>query len=89
MQVGAIETPWTAFSFVCKQGASSSPAFADLVQHKLFPALAEGVRLFVQEGGQNYDPSEDGTDVVTSQQRIMRDHGHTAEDARAWLDTIE
>ncbi len=63
-----------------RAGAAADEGFARAVREQLFPALAEGVRLFLEEAASD--------DSAPSIARICRDHGHTPEDARLWLQSV-
>jgi len=77
--VGDVPTPWTAFSFVGAEGRSSAQeSFSVAVKDALFPALHKAAITFV-------DPVNEEVSVA----RICKDHGHTSDDARAWLRTVK
>ena len=75
--VGDVSTPWPAFSFV--SGSSMTTEKASAVRHRLFPALSEAVELFASPV-----PAARADAIA----RIVRDHGHTPEDAALWLTRV-
>jgi hypothetical protein len=85
--MGDVSTPWTAFSFAGYNGTSSSVEFADTVRNRLFPALSEGVSIFINEG-RKQEEDEEGK-WPPSIQRICREYGHTEEDATTWLKSVK
>ena len=87
-RVGDVPTPWTAFSIASRPFLS--PEYTDRfgnkskdtilqedIKNKFFPALCEGIRLFKVEGG---------GEMI---ERIMKEHGHTEEDAKLWMSRVE
>lgn len=75
--VGDVKTPWPAFSFVeGKNLAEGTNLTHSDISEKLFPGIAEGIKLFVQ-----------GNDEIIT--RICKEHKHTEEDARLWLSRVE
>ena len=73
-KLGEVVTPWPAFSFVSSAHMEKDMQLS--LKRRLFPALAEGVALFV--GG--------GDDMI---QRICQEHGHTEKDARLWMSSCK
>lgn len=74
--IGDVPTPWPAFSFVQgKNLAGATSVTPEDVSDKLFPGIAEGVKLFTK-----------GDDAII--ERICREHKHTEEDARLWLSRV-
>ena len=53
---------------------SKDTIVAEAINEKLYPALNEGIKLFMA-----------GHDGKTSVERLVRDFGHTEEDANLWL----
>ena len=73
-KLGEVVTPWPAFSFVTASGCTD--AAQEDIKQRLFPALAEGVALFV---------GRERRDAMI--ERICQDHGHKEQDARLWMDS--
>lgn len=73
-KLGDIQTPWPAFSFVTSTHLSLERE--QLIQNSLFPALAEGVQLFLS------DKDRAVSDIVSS-------FGHRADDAKEWLGRVQ
>lgn len=76
--LGEVQTPWSSFSFVVPSSSSSDKQ--EEIKSKLFPALAEGVDLFIKEAEETHE--KDGESSI---QRISREHGHTDKDAKLWF----
>ena len=69
-------TPWPAFSLACRKVNPEEDDLPFLVKERLFPALAEGAAIFTENFGNQ------------SVQRIEQMHGHSEEDAKAWLSQV-
>lgn len=59
---------------------------AAAVREGLFPALAEGVRIFTGEMAMTAPGKENIASPMI--QRICKDHGHKPQDAALWLKSI-
>jgi len=86
-KVDEVPTPWPAFSFVTgrtvdddenntSRDTNYSQSLGSDIRDKFYPALAEGVSLFVNGG-------------VDSINRIVKEHKHTNEDAQLWMSRCE
>lgn len=67
-----VSTPWTAFSVAAGSALRGDADKEAAVRDRLFPALAEGCRLFV-------------ADPAAAADRIVHEFGHQPGDAAAWL----
>ena len=74
MQLGEVPTPWSAFSIV----SGSSNNLHKSIKEKFFPALYEGINLFLLESNESNDSQ--------SINRIIEEFKHTEEDARTWFE---
>ena len=85
-RVGDVPTPWTAFSIASRPllsadytdrfgNKSKDTILLEKIKGSFFPALCEGIRLFKSEGGMI--------------ERIVKDHGHTHDDAKLWMSRVE
>lgn len=95
MQIGEVETPWTAFSIVMnlsrqREVAGNSREANELsrplltpddIRNRLFPALAEGVCLFRGDSPMEGDMAGD-----LAVRHICQTFGHAPIDARAWFE---
>ena len=87
-RVGDVPTPWTAFSIASRPlltsdytdrfgNKSKDTILYESIKNNFFPALCEGIRLFKSEGGK---------EMI---ERIVKEHGHTHDDAKLWLSRVE
>jgi len=75
-KLGEVPTPWPAFNCVTSTLINTRADICEAIKNGLFPAIYEGTQLF-------------SSNTNAAVERIVREHGHKAEDAAAWLSKVQ